>query len=130
VSVRVRRLAGTAALALSLEQADGKPLAAGPCQTSPGACTPSGSLGGCDWATFTFPRPVPLAPGHSYALALSAPRGARFEAYPMRKGTDKGFSDATLFPDGHAEFNSGPASPTRTCSFSSGWNERALSCSS
>ena len=106
-SVRVRRLAGTAPLAMRLEQADGKPMAAGLCQTSPAACTPAGSLGGSDWATLTFAQPVPLAPGRSYALALSAPSGTRFEAYPMRKGTDKGFSDATLFPDGHAEFNSG-----------------------
>lgn len=106
VAVRVRRLEGTAPLTVRLEQADGKVLATGACDGSPGVCTPTCSLGGCGWTTFTF-TPLTLAPGRSYALVLSAPVGAKFEAFPMRKGSDKGFSDATLFPDGHAEFNDG-----------------------
>ena len=43
--------------------------------------------------------------GKTYALVLSAPAKAQYEAFPMRKGTDKGFSDATVFADGHAEFH-------------------------
>jgi len=38
---------------------------------------------------------------------LGAPVNGQYEAFPMRKGTDKGFSDATLFADGHAEFSDG-----------------------
>jgi len=105
VSVRVRRLGGGAPLTLGLEQEDGKVLARGATQGPPPDCTPSGALGGCGWATLTFPGPVPLVPGRTYHLVLSAPAQARFEAFPMRKGTDKGFSAATLFTDGHAEFS-------------------------
>ena len=103
VSVRVRRLAGGGPLSLGLEQEDGKVLAQGEAQGPAAQCTPSGALGGCDWATLTFPEPVPLVPGRTYRLVLSAPGPARFEAFPMRKGSDKGFSAATLFTDGHAE---------------------------
>ena len=107
VAVRVRRLSGDAPLAIRLEQEDGKALAIGTCRGGPEACTPSASLGGCDWATFTFPATLALVSGRTYHLVLSAPATARFEAFPMRKGSDKGFSDATLFADGHAEFNDG-----------------------
>jgi hypothetical protein len=106
VAVRVRRLAGGAPLSLRLEQGDGKVLAEGRGEGAP-ACTPTASLGGCDWVGLTFPRPLTLASGRSYALVLSAPPDTRFEAFPMRKGSDKGFSDATLFADGHAEFDPG-----------------------
>ena len=107
VSVRVRHLAGAAPLTIRLEQGDGKPLAAGPSEGTPVACTPTGSLGGCDWASFTFPSAQTLAPGKTYHLVLTAPAQAGYEAFPMRKGSDKGFSDATLFPDGHAEYSDG-----------------------
>ena len=107
VSVRVRRLAGTAPLTLRLEQADGKLLAEGPCAGPPPACSPTSVLGGCDWATFTFPAAQVLAPGKAYSLVLSAPVKAQYEVFPMRKGSDKGFSDATLFADGHAEYSDG-----------------------
>jgi hypothetical protein len=109
VTARVRRLSGTAPLVLRLEQADGKLLAEGKAEGALPACTPTASLGGCDWATFTFPETQALVSGRSYHLVLSAPATARYEAFPMRKGTDKGFSDATLFPDGHAEYSDGGA---------------------
>jgi len=35
---------------------------------------------------------------------LAAAEDSRFEAFPLRKGTDKGFTNATVFGDGHAEF--------------------------
>jgi hypothetical protein len=108
VSVRVRRLGGSAPLAIRLEQGDGKLLAEGPSQGAP-ECTPSRSLGGCDWVSLTFPAPQVLAPGRTYHLVLTAPVSAQYEAFPMRKGTDKGFSDTTLFADGHAEFSDGGA---------------------
>jgi hypothetical protein len=107
VAVRVRRLAGTAPMAVRVEQADGKVLATGACAGGPGDCTPTCSLGGCGWTAFRFPGTLTLVPGRGYSLVLSAPAGARFEAFPMRKGSDKGFGDATLFPDGHAEFSDG-----------------------
>ena len=107
VAARVRHLDGTAPLHLRLEQADGRPLAEGDGQGSPPACSPAGSLGGCDWVRCDFPSPVTLVPGQSYHLVLGAPATARYEAFPMRKGSDKGFSAATLFADGHAECTDG-----------------------
>jgi len=107
VSVRVRRLAGALPITLRLEQGDGRLLAEGAAVGPPPACSASGALGGCEWATLSFPAPQALAPGRTYHLVLSAPALARFEAFPMRKGTDKGFSDPTLFADGHAEFSDG-----------------------
>ena len=106
LSVRVRHLAGSAPLLATLEQGDGKVLAVakGDGRTLP--LTPSASFGGCAWASFSFPASPTLATGQTYRLVLSCPAG-RFEAFPMRKGTDKGFSDATLFGDGHAEFTDG-----------------------
>jgi len=108
VAVRVRRLRGTAALNLRLEQGDGKVLAA-LAAASPASCSPTASLGGCDWASASFPAPLTLAPGQTYHLVLTAPGQAAFEAFPMRKGDDKGFSAATLFADGHAEYSDGGA---------------------
>ena len=67
----------------------------------------SGSLGGCAWVSFNLPSHPLLAPGKTYQLVLTCPGAGAFEAFPMRKGTDKGFSNATLFGDGHAEFNDG-----------------------
>lgn len=107
VSVRVRRLAGSAPLQLRLEQGDGKLLAEGKAQGPLPACTPTASLGGCDWVTLPFPEAQTLASGRTFHLVLSAPADGQYEAFPMRKGTDKGFSDTTLFMDGHAEFSAG-----------------------
>jgi hypothetical protein len=107
VAARVRHLDGAAPLHLRLEQADGRLLAEGDGQGPPPACSPAGSLGGCDWVRCAFRAPVTLVPGRGYHLVLGAPATARYEAFPMRKGSDKGFSAATLFTDGHAECTAG-----------------------
>ena len=107
VSLRVRRLSGNAPLTVTLEAADGKVLAQGKGDGSTVPRSASGSLGGCAWATFSLPGQPHLVPGKSYHLVLTCSGLGRYEAFPMRKGTDKGFSAATLFGDGHAEFNDG-----------------------
>jgi hypothetical protein len=107
LTVRVRHLAGGAPLVATLEQADGKVLATGRGDGRVLPVTASGSLPGGEWATFSLPGAPVLASGRTYNLVLSCPAGGRYEAFPMRKGTDKGFSDATLFADGHAECDSG-----------------------
>ena len=40
----------------------------------------------------------------AYHLTLSSPADTLYSAYPMRKGGDKGFTNATYFPDGYAQF--------------------------
>lgn len=107
VSIRVRRLSGNAPLGVTLEQGDGKVVEVGKGDGKVIPQSPSGHLGGSAWVTFALPsRPI-LAPGKTYHLVLNCPGAGQYEAFPMRKGTDKGFSDATLFGDGHAEFNDG-----------------------
>jgi len=103
VAVRVRRLSGAGPLALRLETAAGKLLAEGRGGEDL-AATPSGSLGGCGWVRAAFPAPITLDPGQTCRLVLAAAEDSRFEAFPLRKGTDKGFTNATVFGDGHAEF--------------------------
>jgi len=107
VSVRTRRLTGKDPITFRLEQTDGKLLAESSVPASQVPVSESCALGGCVWTTATFPAPQSLLSGRSYHLVLSAPPGTTYEVFPMRKGTDKGFSEATLFPDGHAEFNLG-----------------------
>ena len=119
VAVRVRRLAGSEPLRLTLEEVmgggSGKPpatLVRQVCAGSAGqgplpAISAPGSLGGCAWTTFPLPGPVQLLPGRTYRLVLAAPASARYEAFPLRKGSDKGFTGAALFTDGHAQFDPG-----------------------
>lgn len=107
VAVRVRRVAGAIPLGLTLEQADGKVVAVGQGEGSLIPQTPPGALGGCGWVVFALPGRPTLVAGRTYHLVLSAPAAGAYEAFPLRKGSDKGFSDATLFPDGHAEFTDG-----------------------
>lgn len=105
-AVRVRRLDGTGPLSVRLEAEDGHLLAEGRAPTVP-APSPSCSLGGCAWVEAAFPAPPTLRGGGTYRLVLAAPAGVRYEAFPLRKGADKGFTGATVFQDGYAEFNDG-----------------------
>jgi hypothetical protein len=106
-AVRVRRISGQGALSLRLARGDGGTLAEAKAPAGDIPATASGSLGGSAWVTAPFPASVRLKAGARYALVLTAPAGTRYEAFPMRKGTDKGFSESTLFSDGHAEFDPG-----------------------
>jgi hypothetical protein len=105
VAVRVRRLAGQGPLAVRLETAGGTALAEGR-PTGPPPPSPTCSLGGCGWVETAFPAPQTLRSGETYRLVLAAPDG-QYEAFPLRKGADKGFTGVTQFGDGHAEFNAG-----------------------
>ena len=106
VAVRVRRVAGDGALRVRLETDAGVQVMAGECPGTGLPVSPAGSLGGCGWLELAFPQPATLEGGRGYRLVLSAP-DARFEAFPLRKGADKGFTAASFFPDGHAEFKDG-----------------------
>jgi hypothetical protein len=98
VMVRLRRDAGASALTLRMELGDGTTLMT--C-AQPAA---SALLGASSWVTFPLPAPLTLATGGTYHLALECPGDTRYSAFPYRKGTDKGFSGATLFLDGYAQF--------------------------
>ncbi|BDU75453.1 hypothetical protein [Mesoterricola sediminis] len=100
LAVRVRRLAGQGPLRLRIEEAGGKARARAE------AAVPSGGLA---WARADLPEPAVLEAGTPFRLVLEAAGGDRFEAFPLRKGTDKGFGPATVFTEGHAETGRGGA---------------------
>jgi len=106
VAVRVRRLSGEAPLGFTLEE-NGRTCAEGQGEGPLPPASTTCSLGGCGWITCTFPAPLSLVPGRTYRLVLTAPASTRYEAFPLRKGTDKGFTGAAVFTDGHAEFDPG-----------------------
>jgi len=56
------------------------------------------------WVTFSFPLNQALATGVAYNLVLSSPADTQYSTFPIRKGSDKGFSNYTVFPDGYAQF--------------------------
>lgn len=109
VAVRVRRLRARAPLLLRLETLEGGKVAEVACPGGAVAPTPSGSLGGCGWMEATLPTSVRLHGGMTYRLVLTADEAGAFEAFPLRKGKDKGFTPATFFGDGYAEFKTGKA---------------------
>jgi hypothetical protein len=98
VSVRLKLTAGTSPLTVALEEADGTVIEQG---TIPAASFLESAP---NWVTVTFPLNQVLASGVGYNLVLSSPADTQYSVYPMRKGADKGFSNATYFPDGFAQF--------------------------
>jgi hypothetical protein len=96
--VRLQRMAGTSPLTVQVTEADGSLIAQG---TVPAASVLEGVPA---WVTCTFPLSYVLSTGVSYNLTFSSPADTQYSAYPIRKGLDKGFSNYTAFPDGHAQF--------------------------
>jgi hypothetical protein len=84
-------------LSVRLEDPEGRTLAAA---GVPGALVPSDGPG---WVRATFPNPPLLRNGQKLALVLRS-AGGTFEAFPLRKGLDFGFGDATVFSAGYAQF--------------------------
>jgi hypothetical protein len=102
-SVHLKYVSGSGPLTIRLEQADGTLLDQGTVASVP--VTPG--LGGASWAKVTFATARTLKAGSAYNLVLSAPAGTVFTAFPMRKGSDKGYKSTTVFTDGYAQFNNG-----------------------
>jgi len=98
VNVRLSRTGGTGPLTVRVEEADGSLVDQA---AIPAARFPQGVS---TWATATFPLGHVLNTGVAYNLVLSCDADTSFSAFPLRKGRDKGFSNATFFPDGYAQF--------------------------
>ena len=98
VALRLQRLTGTSPLTVRVEAADGTLLEE--------AAVPALDFldSAPSWVTVSFPLTQVLARGEAYHLVLSSPADTQYRAFPMRKGADKGFSAATSFPDGYAQF--------------------------
>lgn len=64
-----------------------------------------------DWNTVRFSHPQMLENGKTYYVVLSAPDGASYHAYPIRRGVDYGFQPGTYFNDGYAQFTAPKGQP-------------------
>ena len=98
VKVRLQRVAGSSPLTARIEEAGGTLIEQ--------ATVPAASVlqGVPTWVTFSFPLSQALATGVAYNLVLSSPADTQYSTFPIRKGSDKGFSNYTVFPDGYAQF--------------------------
>jgi hypothetical protein len=95
-----RRGSGAAPLRVSLESPSGKTIASTEVEASHVPGTSDG------WVEARFTKAPLVHPGQKLALVLRA-SDEDFEAYPLRDGTRYGFSSATLFAAGYAQFNTG-----------------------
>ena len=98
ILLRLAITSGTSALTVRVEEADGTLV--DQVQVSAAEFLPAVA----NWVTVPFPVSHVLNTGVAYHLTLSSPADTLYSAYPMRKGLDKGFSTATVFPDGDAQF--------------------------
>jgi hypothetical protein len=98
IKIRLQRVAGTSPLTLQLTEADGTLIAQG---TVPAASVLTSAP---SWVTCTFPISYALSSGVGYNLTLASPADTQYQAYPMRKGLDKGFAASTCFSNGYAQF--------------------------
>lgn len=96
--LRVRRRDGaTAPLELRLERLDGTVLARGR------AAARRISSRFAQWAHVRFKRAVTAPFEEELALTASARDERAYETFPLRKGTEFGFDQGTIFAGGHAE---------------------------
>jgi hypothetical protein len=97
--LRVRRSDGASApLKLSIQRTDGSTLGSG---TLAADAIASGRP---QWAHVRFSEPVKVDGGAGLALTASSSDADAYEAFPIRKGTEFGFSARTVFDGGYAQF--------------------------
>ncbi len=98
VNVRLQRTAGEGPLTVSVEEGDGTLVEA---VEVPASAVLQGVPA---WIQVPFTQAHALNSGVAYHLVLTAPAGTTYAAFPIRKGLDKGFTPAMVFPDGYAQF--------------------------
>jgi hypothetical protein len=99
--LRVQRDGGGAPLSLSIGSPGGKALATA--NVAPGSVQ-SGDPG---WVYARFSNPVSVPPNTDLALTAAASSSSAYEAFPMRKGNEFGFSRGLMYSNGYAQFNDG-----------------------
>ena len=98
VNIRLARTAGASPLTVRVEESGGALVT----QAQVPASAVLQDLP--TWITVTFPLTHVLNSGVNYHLVLSSPADTAYSIFPMRKGQDKGYGNATVFPDGYAQF--------------------------
>jgi hypothetical protein len=100
--LRVQRSDGaTAPLKLSIERTDGSVLGSG------SVAADAIASGRPHWAHVRFSQPAKVDGGAGITLTASARDADAYEAFPIRKGTEFGFSARTVFDGGYAQFTDG-----------------------
>lgn len=99
--LRVERDGGGAPLTLSVQKSGGDTVASG---SVAAAKVPSGNAG---WVYVRFEKPGKVAPNTDVALTASASSRSAYEAFPLRKGNDFGFSRSLQYSRGYAQFDDG-----------------------
>jgi len=102
--VRVKRISGSGNLLVRLESGTGTVLgqATVPSSSIAVGAMPPGSLQGDTWAHVTFPAPIVLTSGQTYALRLSTDAATTYTAVPIQQGTSKGLQ-SRVFGDGDGQ---------------------------
>jgi hypothetical protein len=98
---RVERDGGDVPLTLSIGPPNGAAL--GTTTVAPGK-VPTSDAG---WVYARFSQPVSLPANTNLALTASASSSGAYEAFPLRKGNEFGFSPGLMFSRGYAQFNDG-----------------------
>jgi hypothetical protein len=102
VWLRVQRDGGSGApLILSIEKSGGGTLASGSVAAAKVHANDAG------WVYTRFDKPAKVAPDSDITLTASASSSSAYEAFPLRKGTEFGFSRSLQYSRGYAQFNDG-----------------------
>jgi hypothetical protein len=92
---------GGVPLELSIERPGGEALATA--TVAPGAV----ATGDPGWVYARFSKPASVPPNTDLALTASASSSRAYEAFPIRKGNEFGFSRGLIYSKGYAQFNDG-----------------------
>jgi hypothetical protein len=98
-AIRLKRMGGDGTLKATLEEGD--------VVLTQAAIAASSVPRDLAWVRLNFPAPATLHSGKQYRIVLSASDSASFATFPIRQGMSYGFSPATVFGDGFAEFSEG-----------------------
>ncbi len=105
--VKLKRISGSSALTIRLENGDGSLIEAVdvPASSIPTGATPSGSVAGLSgntWAKVTFATSHVLANGATYNLRVSTAADTQYAAIPVQEGTSQGML-SPCFRDGDGQ---------------------------
>jgi len=101
VGVRVARTSGSGPLTVRLETGTGTLIEQGEIPASSFALNTTATY---SWGTYKFSASHTLASTQTYHLVLQSAATTVYQAFPIRKGSDYGYNNATFFPDGYAQF--------------------------
>jgi len=110
ISVRVKRLEGSAGLRIILRRSNGKNLASRKVRAGKIARSSLASWRGSTWVTVRLDRKRTLKAGKRYSIVLKTKSGTRYATHAVRQGSRYGYGSGSFFSDGRAQFKAGTGS--------------------